>query len=288
MARKVDAYLEDTPAKHGKKPNQKLKPYVVLQYLLKYTDENNVATAFDIIGYDGVELSAIQGMCEHLVLDAWETQAPLVKAAAQEAGVELLSMEVASLDEERLTKAFQAARYLGIPVVNVGPGGKSDVEEDFVASVNTLTARAKLAAEYGVMLCCKAHVNSAIYSTPTTQRAMNEIQLDSFGVDMDPSHIHRAGEKPEEALAQVVSRMGHVHIRDCKGPGPGPGAPADQACGRGEINLVGYFKALVDAGYEGPVCLEVIGPELTVQQAQAIASESYGYMNAILKGMNAR
>ena len=51
MARKVDAYLEDTPAKHGKKPNQKLKPYVVLQYLLKYTDENNVATAFDIIGY---------------------------------------------------------------------------------------------------------------------------------------------------------------------------------------------------------------------------------------------
>ena len=51
MARKVDAYLEDTPAKHGKKPNQKLKPYVVLQYLLKYTDENNVATAVDIIGY---------------------------------------------------------------------------------------------------------------------------------------------------------------------------------------------------------------------------------------------
>ena len=51
MARKVDAYLEDTPATHGKKPNQKLKPYVVLQYLLKYTDENNVATAFDIIGY---------------------------------------------------------------------------------------------------------------------------------------------------------------------------------------------------------------------------------------------
>ena len=25
-------------------------------------------------GYDGVELSAIQGMCEHLVLDEWEKQ----------------------------------------------------------------------------------------------------------------------------------------------------------------------------------------------------------------------
>ena len=92
----------------------------------------------------------------------------------------------------------------------------------------------------------------------------------------------------EEAIAQVVSYMKHVHIRDCKGPGPNPGAPADQACGRGEINLYGYFKALVDAKYEGPVCLEVIGPEQTLQQAQAIASESYGYMNAILKMLGAR
>ena len=239
-------------------------------------------------GYDGVELSTIEGMCEHLVLDAWETQAPLIRAAAKEAGVKLLSMEVATLDEARLTKAFAAARYLGIPVVNVGPGGKSDVEEDVVASIETLTARAKLAAEYGVMLCCKAHVGAAIHDTPTTLRAMKEIPLASFGVDMDPSHIHRAGEKAEEALASVVSRMGHVHIRDCKGNGPSPGAPADQACGRGEIDLYGYFKALTDAGYDGPVCLEVIGPEQTAVQAQAIASESYGYMNAVLKLLGAR
>ena len=256
--------------------------------LFKGVDVKTAMKAIKAAGYDGVELSAIQGMCEHLVLDAWETQAPLIKAAAREAGVELLSMEAATLDEERLTKAFKAAQYLGIPVVNVGPGGKSDIEEDIVNSINTLKARAELAAQYGVKLCCKAHVNSAIYNTPTTLRAMEEITSESFGVDMDPSHIHRAGEKPEEALAQVVSRMGHVHIRDCKGPGPNPGAPADQACGRGEINLYGYFKALVDAGYDGPVCLEVIGPELTVQQAQAIASESYGYMNACLKMLGAR
>ena len=38
-------------AGHGKKSNQKLKPYVVLQYLLKNTDENHLATAFDIIAY---------------------------------------------------------------------------------------------------------------------------------------------------------------------------------------------------------------------------------------------
>lgn len=52
VQRRADAYLEgEKEAKHGKKPNQKIKPYVVLQYLLKYTDINNPATAFDIIGF---------------------------------------------------------------------------------------------------------------------------------------------------------------------------------------------------------------------------------------------
>ena len=36
---------------HGRKPYQKEKPFVVLQYLLKYTDENNVATSYDIISF---------------------------------------------------------------------------------------------------------------------------------------------------------------------------------------------------------------------------------------------
>ncbi len=61
-----------------------------------------------------------------------------------------------------------------------------------------------------------------------------------------------------------------------------------QACGRGDINLPGYFKAMVDARYNGPVCLEVIGPEQDMVAASIIAAESYGYMNACLKLIGAR
>ncbi len=244
--------------------------------------------AAKLAGFDGVELSAIQGMCEHLVLDDWRNSAPPIKAAAEELGLELLSMEVASLDEDRLRKAFEAAQFLGVPVVNVGPGGKSNIPEDLEKAIATLQARAEMAATYGVSLCCKAHVGASIFSTPTTIAAAEAITSTGFGVDMDPSHIHRAGEKPEDALASVVKYMRHVHIRDCYGPGPSPGEPKLQACGRGEINLYGYFQALVSAGYDGPVCLEVIGGDQTLQQAQAIASESYGYMNAILKILGAR
>ena len=36
---------------HGKRPNHKIKPYVILQYLLKNTDINHVESAQEIIGY---------------------------------------------------------------------------------------------------------------------------------------------------------------------------------------------------------------------------------------------
>ena len=46
MAQKTDKSFE---VQHGKKPNQKLKPYLVQQYLLKNTDEDHAAKTKDII-----------------------------------------------------------------------------------------------------------------------------------------------------------------------------------------------------------------------------------------------
>lgn len=53
MAKKTtdqDLYFKDEP-KHGKQVNQKVKPYVVLQFLLRNTDEEHTVTAFDIVSY---------------------------------------------------------------------------------------------------------------------------------------------------------------------------------------------------------------------------------------------
>ena len=252
----------------------------------------DLATAMQHIawaGYDGIELSAIKGMCEHLDLDHWRDQADTIRALAAEHHLALLSMEVASLDEDRLTKAFEAGQGIGVPIINIGPGGKSDVEADLVAQVAMIARMAEKAARYGVTLCCKAHVGGSIYNTPTTLRAMKAISAPAFGVDMDPSHIFRAGEDPAQALPAVLSRVKHVHIRDCKGRGPGPGEPRDQACGRGDIDLFGYFKAMVDGRYNGPVCLEIIGAgNYDMPRRDVIAAESLGYMNACLKALGAR
>lgn len=253
---------------------------------------HDLATAMQHIawaGYDGVELSAIKGMCEHLDLDNWTSQLEAIKGLAAEHRLALLSMEVASLDEERLIKAFEAGQAIGVPIINIGPGGKSDVEEDFEKQTDVIAKMADRAAGYGVTLCCKAHVGGSIYNTPTTVRAMKKIASKAFGIDMDPSHIYRANEDPAQALPAVLSRVKHIHIRDCKGRGPSPGEPCDQACGRGDIDLRGYFKAMVDSQYDGPVCLEVIGAgKYELARRDVIAAESYGYMNACLKALGAR
>lgn len=242
-----------------------------------------------LAGYDGVEISAIKGMCEHLELDRWREQAGDLKKIVSDYGLEFLSMEVAALDEERLMNAFEAGAEIGIPVVNVGSGGKSGIEEDLQRSIDMLIRMAEKAESFGVTLCVKAHVGASIYNTPTTLKAIEKITSHAFGIDMDPSHIYRANEDPEKALPAVISRVRHIHIRDCKGRNFGPGDPANQACGRGDINLMAYCKAMVDGNYSGPVCLEVIGAgKLELPAVSIIAAESYGYLNACLKALGAR
>lgn len=258
--------------------------------LFKQFDFATAARHIAKCGYDGLEIAAIQGMCEHLDLSRWKEQKAELKAIMEENGLEFLSTEVASLSEERLLPAFEAAAEIGIPIVNVGPGGKSDREDDLAASIDNLARMAEKAASFGVTLCVKAHVGQSIYNTPTTLRAMRDITSAAFGIDMDPSHIHRAGENAEEALPAVLSRVKHIHIRDCKGREQGPGPIERQACGRGDIDLFGYCKALVDGGYDGPVVLEVIGatPDHSLADVSIVAAESYGYLNAVLKQLQAR
>ena len=256
--------------------------------LFKTVSFREAAEAIKKCGYDGVEISGIGGMCEHLNLANWKNDKAELIAIREELDLPFLATEVASMDRDRLNTAFEACAEIGIPIVNIGPGGQMNNEETLKQSLETIQILAEDAEKYGITLCVKAHVGAAVWSTPTTLRMMDAITSPAFGVDMDPSHIHRAGENPAIALPQVLTKMKHIHVRDCKGEGPSPGAPADQACGRGDIDLYGYFKAMVDQNYDGPVDLEVIGPDQSLVDATKIAAESYGYMNAILKQLGAR
>lgn len=252
----------------------------------------DLETSFKYIalsGYDGIEISAIDGMSEHLVLERWRDLAPTIKQLAQSYNLELLAMEQPSRDPAKMELAMQAAVEIGIPIINCGPGGKTDEPGSLQQTINDLGELVKMAERHGVTLCVKAHVGNSVYNTPTTLEVMKAITSPSFGIDMDPSHIYRANENPVEAIAAVISRVKHVHIRDCKGRQQGPGKPEMQANGRGDIDLVGYVRVLHENGYTGPLDLEIIGAkEYSVEQCCIIAAESRGHMQASLQACGAR
>jgi sugar phosphate isomerase/epimerase len=253
---------------------------------------HSMETAFKYLamaGYDGVEVSAIDGMSEHLVLSRWREIAPEVKRLSKEYGLELLAMEQPSQDVTVMEQAMQAAVETGIPIINCGPGGKAGDEASLQASIDSLGKLADMAERYGVTLCVKAHVGASIVDTPTTLKAMQAITSKAFGIDMDPSHIYRAGENPVEALKAVVSRVKHIHIRDCKGRQQNPGTPENQVNGRGDIDLLDYIRVLQEHGYKGPVNLEIIGAKAySLEQCCVIAAEARGHMQACLQACGAR
>jgi sugar phosphate isomerase/epimerase len=244
----------------------------------------DMETAFKHIalaGYDGIEVSAIDGMSRHLTLDTWRAVAPEIKRLAQAYRLELLAMEQPSQDPAVMETAFQAAVESGIPLINCGPGGKNGAADERQRSIDSIGRLTQMAERYGVTLCVKAHVGAAIDNTPTTLQLMAAVTSPAFGIDMDPSHIYRAGENPVEALAAVIGRVKHVHIRDCKGRQQGPGRPELQANGRGDIDLVGYIRVLHEHGYAGPVDLEIIGArDYSLVQCAVIAAESRGHLQA--------
>ena len=252
----------------------------------------DMETAFKWIktsGFDALEISAINSMSEHLVLDRWEELAPEIRELSRHYELPVQAMEQPSQDPAVMERAFQAAAEIGIPVVNCGPGGKSDDDESLQKTIDSLGELAQMAEKYDVTLCVKAHVGCSMYNTPTTLLVLEAITSPAFGLDMDPSHIHRADENPVDAIGAVVNRIRHVHIRDCRGRERGPGKPEMQANGRGDIDLLGYVRVLHESGYTGPVDLEVIGAkEYELAACVAIAAETRGHLQACLQACGAR
>jgi sugar phosphate isomerase/epimerase len=232
-------------------------------------------------GYRYVELAAIQGMCEHVQIGE---DANAVKTLLAEFELQVTAMEAATTDRERLKGLFVTAREIGIPIVNIGSGGKTGDEDSTKAAIELVRDLARLAADSGVKLAVKPHVGQAIHDAATGLRLMNEVTEAALGLNFDPSHLFRANETPEEVAPRWGSKIITSHFRDCPWREGSPGAPDQQIPGRGVVNIPATLKALKAAGYAGPLNLEVIGAaNWPLSRQMGIAAESRGYLHRCLQ-----
>ena len=111
--RKADEGLTPREVRNGKQAHQKMKPYLVYDYLLRQTDENNVRSAYDIAGYLEEEFginadrrSIYKDIKEiNLVLYALENECCIEEATdefeASEGTEDFLTMQTIAYDKNR-------------------------------------------------------------------------------------------------------------------------------------------------------------------------------------------
>ncbi|HEY0074720.1 MAG TPA: sugar phosphate isomerase/epimerase [Abditibacteriaceae bacterium] len=233
-------------------------------------------------GYEFVELAAIAGMAPHVEIG---DDPQKIKDLLASNNLMATAMEAATTDVERLRGLFDLATQIGVPIVNIGSGGKTDDEDSTKSSIEFVRQVAQMAGDAGVTLAVKPHVGQAIYNAATGMRLMDEVTEGALGLNFDPSHLARADEDPAQVAPLWGQRIVTCHFRDCpvRVPGP-PGTPEQQIPGRGALDLPGILKSLKNTGYNGPLNLEVIGAkDYPVSRAMGIAAEARGYLHRCLQ-----
>jgi sugar phosphate isomerase/epimerase len=233
-------------------------------------------------GYQYVELAAIAGMREHVETDSDAAQ---IRDLLSKYELTATAMEAATNDKERLEALMKKAAEIGIGIVNIGSGGKTEDAESTVAAIELMREFSKMAADNNVTLAVKPHVGQAIYNCDTGVRLLNEVTEGKIGLNFDPSHLARADDNPAEVAQIWKGKIVTSHFRDCpvRVPGP-PGTPEQQVPGRGALDLPGILRSLKETGYSGPVNLEIIGAkEYPLSRAMGLAAEARGYLHRCLQ-----
>ena len=237
-------------------------------------------------GYDGAELAFLGRMAQHVELNTDQAYIDGVKSIARRHRLELFAIEAvvdAPSEGDRIrtmTKVFEVADMLDIPIVAIGSGGKSGDEEKTKQVFRFIQRLGECAESWETTLAVKPHVGASVYNAETSLQLMDKVDSPAVGINFDPSHLYRAGDDPAEAALKIGDNIVHSHFRDCPHKEPHPGLPEQQIPGRGEIDIPTTLKALREVGYDKVLDLEVIGAfTYPLSRQMGIAAEARGYLN---------
>ncbi len=188
--------------------------------------------------------------------------------------------ETARAGVEHLKRVIDASAALGVNRVTsfVGRDPKRSVDENWPRFLETWRPIVSHAEERGVRIGIEncpmlftadewpGGKNLAI-SPAIWRRMFADIPSPNFGLNYDPSHLVWMRMDYLAPIREFADRLVHVHAKDAR---------IDQKAlddhgvlaypklwhtpkipGLGDVNWGAYFSALTDAGYDGPVCVEV-------------------------------
>ena len=237
-----------------------------------------------------------------------------IKSLVKETGVSISSLgyypnpltpdkSEAKVYREHIRKVIKASSVLGVNRMTtfIGRDWTKSIDDNWSAFKRTWPSIIKHAEKHGVkvgiencpMLFTKDEwpggKNLAI-SPQVWRRMFKEIPSKSFGLNYDPSHLvwmHMDYLKP---IRDFSSRLHHVHAKDVRvdkhrldevGIMAHPlEYHSPKLPGLGEVDWGKFFSHLTDAGYQGPVCVEVEDRayEGSLARRKASLSQSLSYL----------
>lgn len=232
-------------------------------------------------GYATIELCAIPGMADHLSADLDPSAYATLRRQVADSGLTIESIGASTnlLDPERrarFVRLIKAAARLGAPALTTGSGGVSDDEASYQQVVATLRELATVAKGEGVKISIKPHVRTAVYSTPTALRFVQDLSSAWVGLNFDASHLWRANETPEDSLAQLGAHLTTARIRDAiSREAGGPGPVDEQIPGNGAMNLAAVAKGFATLPQISATVLEIVGAKsLPLEEVQRVVQTS--------------
>lgn len=230
------------------------------------------------------------GVCHLDCTDYSQAKADDTNALAEKYGVAISALgyysiplsaekDQADASREHLRKVIDATAMLGLSTTNsfIGANKHMNLEENFQQYEQVWPEMVKYAEDKGVRIgienCPMLFENTWPFGlnmarTPAIWRRMFEIiPSESFGLNYDPSHLRMQLIDPIAPIREFGPRIFHTHAKDMRvdmhslnevgSLEPPMSRSTAKIPGYGDINWGAFLGALTDAGYDGPVCVEV-------------------------------
>lgn len=185
----------------------------------------------------------------------------------------------ATAAREHLVRLFDAAKLLGVNLVNTFVGGdqRKTVDENFDVFLKVFPELVHRAGDVGVHVAIEncpmifsadewpAGVNIA-YSPQIWKRMFEALPDENFGINFDPSHLIWQFIDIPRAVRELGARIKHVHAKDLEIDrnglyehgimSAGIGWQIPRLCGLGEVDWGALFGALYSIGYDNVAVVE--------------------------------
>jgi len=149
-------------------------------------------------------------------------------------------------------------------LVDGGPRrGGAQHEEDLRALAKQMTVIGRECARRNVQLCFHPHIDTCVETPHDIEVFFNLANPELVGLALDTAHVSAGGGDPVELLRATSDRVKYMHLKDIAMPA----SLADFAgyarfaafrnLGEGTVDFGAIGRALADAGFDGPLIVEL-------------------------------